>query len=921
MKKFYKNCLMVFSVISLSLLFNIAKAQHFNFEGGNAADPVWSLYIAEATLNGIDLEAGDEIAIFDGETMVGAYTLTQICTPDNWFENCLISFNTLTNGPGFTPGNTALFKCWDASLGIEISGFEISFDNPYGDAWTQDVFPVDDGEYSIVHLYFSWVQVGSLSGTVTNAANSEPIEGALVIVEGTSYSDITAPGGTYLIEDIEIGIYNVNVSATGYLPETITGVEVFAGETTTLDVEMNAIPGTIAGTVTNSETSETIVGATIIVDGTAYTATSNANGEYTIENVEPGIYSITGSADDYFQLTIDDQVVISNQTTAVDFALEPIIKTQTYNLVTGYQFVSSRLLMEDPDMQNILEGILDNLDFVRNSVGYMLRKIGPMWVNSIGDWVTTEGYLIKMNAPDSFEITGEEIIEWTPINLSTGYQIISYLPSEPRNCEEVFLNILDNLDFVRNTAGFMFRKIGPVWVNSIGNMQPGEGYLVKMNADDVLTYMPPFASCGDPFADPRDGQIYNTVQIGDQCWMAENLNIGTRINGNYNMADNSIIEKYCYDNDPTICKIYGGLYQWNEIMEYSTTPGVQGICPAGWHLPTHEEWTVLTDFLGGEGIAGGKMKETGTVHWSAPNSGATNESGFTALPGGFRLTGDSGGEGSSDNYFSNLTYYAIIWTSSASGSNSAWKRSLNWSSNEVSHGESDKNVGFSVRCIQVETLSKFSDHSPIQSTIHFKEKEGNPLEPVWSIYFEKGNLTQGDEIGVYNGEILTGAGIVISDNILENAIPVFSNLYKVGNKPKIKVWDESENKEYVLNDYTFSNPYGDAWTEDVFPEEDGEYSLLHFSASGISDENIINPSFLIYPNPSEGIFNISLKGVSGKVQIKVFDIHGNYHRFFEIEGTRNMITENLDLKELAAGVYFISFSGKGFNKVKKIVIQ
>jgi len=254
---------------------------------------------------------------------------------------------------------------------------------------------------------------------------------------------------------------------------------------------------------------------------------------------------------------------------------------------------------------------------------------------------------------------------------------------------------------------------------------------------------------------------------------------------------------------------------------------------------------------------------------------------------------------------------------------------MSYYSSEVYRTNDTKELGFSVRCLKDETINKSSDNSSIQSTIHFAKKEGNPLEPVWTIYFEKGALKIGDEIAVYNGEILTGAGVIVSDNIFENAIPVFSNLYKAGNKPIIKVWNKNENKEYILNDYTFSNPYGDAWTENVFPAEDGEYSLLHFSTMGISDENEMDQNISIYPNPSDGIFNISiinltgfenLSGLGGKIQIKVFDIHGNDYRFFEIQSTGNL-TEKLDLKELAAGVYFISFSGKDFSQVKKIVIQ
>jgi hypothetical protein len=135
MKKHYKNYLKIICLVFLSILSTNVNAQHFNFEGGNPSAPFWTLYIAEATLSSVDLEAGDEIAIFDGDIMVGAITLAQVCTPENQFDNVLLAFNTLASGnPGYTPGNNVLFKCWDASLEIEIPDFEISFDNPYGDA-------------------------------------------------------------------------------------------------------------------------------------------------------------------------------------------------------------------------------------------------------------------------------------------------------------------------------------------------------------------------------------------------------------------------------------------------------------------------------------------------------------------------------------------------------------------------------------------------------------------------------------------------------------------------------------------------------------------------------------------------------------------------------------------------------------------
>jgi len=203
-----------------------------------------------------------------------------------------------------------------------------------------------------------------------------------------------------------------------------------------------------------------------------------------------------------------------------------------------------------------------------------------------------------------------------------------------------------------------------------------------------------FLQCGDLLVDNRDGKKYQTVQIGTQCWMAENLNVGTRINGISNQTNNGTIEKYCYDNLETNCNIYGGLYQWDEMMGYITTPGVQGICPptGGWHLPTDAEWTTLTTFLGGESVAGGKMKETGTTHWNSPNTGATNSSGFTGLPDGYRYI---------NGIFSEMSIVGYWWSSSEYNSSEAWVRNLYFTNTAVERSNHNKvQHGFSVRCIK-----------------------------------------------------------------------------------------------------------------------------------------------------------------------------------------------------------------------------
>ena len=201
--------------------------------------------------------------------------------------------------------------------------------------------------------------------------------------------------------------------------------------------------------------------------------------------------------------------------------------------------------------------------------------------------------------------------------------------------------------------------------------------------------IPPF-TCGNPFTDIRDGKIYNTVLIGTQCWFSQNINLGARINGSSSQTNNGIFEKYCYNDDENMCTIYGGLYQWDEAMQYSTTEGVKGICPTGWHLPTDAEWTTLTTFLGGEAIAGGKMKEAGLAHWKSPNTGATNSSSFSALPGGSTY-----GSGS----FGNLAYNAFFWASSQYDVSYRWGRSLDNYVENVIRNYYYKTNGFSVRCL------------------------------------------------------------------------------------------------------------------------------------------------------------------------------------------------------------------------------
>ena len=229
---------------------------------------------------------------------------------------------------------------------------------------------------------------------------------------------------------------------------------------------------------------------------------------------------------------------------------------------------------------------------------------------------------------------------------------------------------------------------------------------------------PCFISCGDTMYDARDGQVYNTVQIGNQCWMAENLNYGVMINSvntgstHSDQTNNATAEKYCYDNIASNCDTYGGLYEWDEMMQYtasstSNPSGVQGLCPSGWHIPSDDEWTELENYLIANGYnydgttTGNKIAKSmaSTTGWNTSsnpgavgnNQSANNSSEFTALPGGYRTT-------VGDFYY--LGNYGFFWSASESGASGAWNRYLYYANSSVTRNYFILQDGFSCRCVR-----------------------------------------------------------------------------------------------------------------------------------------------------------------------------------------------------------------------------
>ena len=204
-----------------------------------------------------------------------------------------------------------------------------------------------------------------------------------------------------------------------------------------------------------------------------------------------------------------------------------------------------------------------------------------------------------------------------------------------------------------------------------------------------------------------EGQVYNTVLIGDQCWLKENLNVGSMIGGGSNQTDNGIIEKYCFNNDPVNCSVYGALYQWGEAMQYTNVQGTRGICPTGWHVPTDNEWSALTNYIKNQpefvcnnnnswvskSVASTSDWLTSMVMCAIGNNQAANDAtGFSGKSGGYYAGGP----------FYHLNSRGHWWTSKEHGTwiDDAYYRGISYNDGLIDYNVWDKGDGCSVRCLK-----------------------------------------------------------------------------------------------------------------------------------------------------------------------------------------------------------------------------
>jgi len=189
-----------------------------------------------------------------------------------------------------------------------------------------------------------------------------------------------------------------------------------------------------------------------------------------------------------------------------------------------------------------------------------------------------------------------------------------------------------------------------------------------------------------------NGNGYHTVKIGTQIWMVENLKAASyrygdpipEFTGGPVWITLTTGASLNYNNDFYKVSIFGRLYNWYAVDDF------RGLAPSGWHVPSDSEWQLLVDYLGGDAVAGGKMKETGTAHWNSPNYGATNESGFSAIQSGY-FVGNS--------LLGYVGYRARYW-SSTERDNNAWYLDVSYNSSAVFRALDFKRLGYSIRCVK-----------------------------------------------------------------------------------------------------------------------------------------------------------------------------------------------------------------------------
>ena len=463
----------------------------------------------------------------------------------------------------------------------------------------------------------------------------------------------------------------------------------------------------------------------------------------------------------------------------------------------------------------------------------------------------------------------------------------------------------------------------------------GEEPVLSADGENINWYM----KCPVPMTDlydGRDGQSYKAVAIGSQIWMAENLNYYTS-NGSWYYGNDSV----------SFSETYGRLYNWQTAQQ---------VCPADWYLPDEDDWLDLINYLGGTELAGGRIKESGNEHWDLPNKGATNASGFTALPAGKK---DFGGG------YHHLGYYSKFW--SASKVNTDWGKAfeVNSNSGEIFAGTVSKETAFSIRCVRDNNLLIGTGNnlipgnsSPgihtffVTQTILGEESPCDtviltigeiPTEPAIldTLICEGDSLNVGgnyySSTGTYYDTLqsIHGCDSIIITELTAHYLPIID----LGNDTTI-----STNDTIVLYagdgfaDYFWSNGSNtQTLTLHNLNVGDYEFSVIVIDSNrcsnsdtiqihvvspttGLTKEKFDNILIEVYPNPTrQYLFIEAISNTEAKLTFEFVDVFGNIVFERKTEATDTTDPIGFNIQNLKPGIYILRIRSRDFSWIKKII--
>ncbi len=376
------------------------------------------------------------------------------------------------------------------------------------------------------------------------------------------------------------------------------------------------LTGTIQGKITNASDGTVLSGASIKTNPVTNTTVSDQSGNFILNNISSGSYSLTASKIGYLNNSVSIVVSSGKTTTAnISLALPDTIPSSVILLSPG-----------------------------NDSTNVVLPPV-LSWNASSG----ASSYTLQISIHPNFDT----LIYNRSGLTNTSYQINNLS--------------LSTTYYWRVDATNKFGTTN--WSNPIWSFTISAIYGQPCAGVPTINY---------------GGQVYNTVQVGNQCWLRENLNIGSMIIIATSQTNNNVIEKYCYNNNPANCNTYGGLYQWDEAMQYTTNEKAQGICPSGWHIPSLAEIDTLRASIRNNGNS---LKD---VSQGSGSGTGTNTSGFSALLAGY----GSGG------IFSSLGNNTTFWGSTQYDASTALGLYLTDYDASIAFSYFNKTSGFSVRCLK-----------------------------------------------------------------------------------------------------------------------------------------------------------------------------------------------------------------------------